>query len=76
MVFGTYVETLDNPNITNNLNSTTHKFIVLGSTGKLQGIQRVFCLNLLRILKKRRTIYMIAPYQLIKKVNDLYKKQK
>ena len=68
-VFGSYNEANNYPTITNNINPSTHEC-------NLQGTQKVFCLSNGRVLNIRNTIPMVAPYQVIKTLNDWYKKLK
>ena len=44
-LFGSYVDSHDNPNITTNMAQNNHECIALGTTGNIQGIQKVFSLN-------------------------------
>ena len=76
VVFGSYVEAHDNPSITNNINTITHKCIELGPTGNLQGTHKVFCLKMGIVMNSRNIIPIIATYQVIRKLNDWCKNQK
>ena len=68
-----YVESHQDTTKTNNTNPRTHKFISLIPKGNIQGTQKFFFLNIGRVLPKRDIILMVAPDQVIIKVNDCCK---
>ena len=53
VVFRLYMEAHYEPNITNNIYPRTHKYIVLGPTENIQGKQNAFCMNSVRVPKRR-----------------------
>ena len=65
VVFGSYVEAHEYPNITNNMIPRNHKCITLGPTENLQGTHNLFCLNTGRALNRRNIISIIAPDRVI-----------
>ena len=66
VVFGSYVEAHDDPNITNNMAPRTHKCIAIRPTGNIQRTQKVFFLNSGRVSKRIKITPTIASYQNIK----------
>ena len=60
------MEANDDPNITNITEPRNHERISVGTTGNIQGAQRVFYMNLGRVLKRRNITPMIASYRTIK----------
>ena len=68
MVYLSYVGDHVNPKITNNMTTRTYECIYLRPTVNLQGTQKFFFLNTIRLLKKRKIIPIISPYQVISKV--------
>ena len=74
MVFGSYLETRNDPNITNNMSSRNNECIELRPTGNIEGKQKLFLLNSGIVLKRRNIIPMISSYQIIKIVKDWRKK--
>ena len=53
VAFRLYEEDHYEPNITNNIYPRTHKYIVLGPTENIQGKQNAFCMNSVRVPKRR-----------------------
>ena len=45
-------------------------YIDLRPTINIQGTHKVFCLDTVRVINRRRIITMVAPYRLTRKVND------
>ena len=71
VVFGSYVEAYYETTTTNNMDPITHDSIALTPIRNLQVTQKFFCLYTGRVLKRRSIIPVVAPYQIIRKVNDL-----
>ena len=70
MVFGLYVETHDEPHITNNTTPRTDECIDFVQTGNIQGTHKVFFLDSGGLLNRRNSITMVVSERIIKKVKD------
>ena len=55
VVFGSYVEAHDDPNITNSMAPSTHEFIALRPTGNIKMMQKVFFLNSGNFIKIKKS---------------------
>ena len=73
-VCGSYVKAHDDPKMTKKTNPRNHKCISFIPTGNLQGTQKVFWINKVIILKMRKMVPIIAPDQVIRKLNGWCKK--
>ena len=62
VVFGSYVKSHDDPKLTNNIKPRTNECIYLEQTINLQGTQKVFCIDMVRVLTIIKVIPMLAPY--------------
>ena len=76
VVFRSYMEARDDSNNTKNMYPSNCGFIFLIPTVNLQGTQKVFCLNTVRVQNSRNIVPIIAPDQVINKVNDWCKNSK
>ncbi len=68
---GTYCEVHDEPSPSNTMTPQTHKAIVMGLTGNLQGTVKFFCLTSGCILKQRSFTPYPMPDRVIKRVNAI-----
>ena len=70
------MEAHSDPRVTNIMNPITHECISLGPKGNIQVTQNLLCLDTGRVLKIINIIIMVAPDQVIRKVNYWCKKSK
>ncbi len=73
---GTYCKTGDEPVPSNTMTPCTHKCIVCGPTGNLQGSVEFYCLMTGRILKRHSFTVMPMPDRVIKCVNTIGSQEK
>ena len=75
VVYVSYLEANEDPNIINNMNSGTQKCIALGPTINIQGTHNLFSIKKRRLIKRWKIIPMVAPDQFTRKVNYRCKKR-
>ena len=69
-MFREYLESNNNPTVTNYMNPITHACIAIRLTGNIQGTQKVFGIYTDKLLNRRRIITMNMPYHMINRLND------
>ena len=76
LLFGTYCEVHDEPELSHTMTPQTHADIEVGRTRNLQGSQKFCSLNTRKILKHRSFTDMPIPYRVIIQVNAAGIKEK
>ena len=68
------MEVHNKPTVINDIPPKTHECIALGPTLNMQGTQKVFCLDMGRVLQRSDIIPMLDLNRVTMEVNDWYKK--
>ena len=70
VLFGTYVQAVEDADITNNMKLWSRDYIALGPSGNLRGSQKVFCLNTGQGLKRRTIHEFPMPDRTVERMNQ------